>query len=197
VLRSIALKQSISFTVGFVPDLFIVKMLTKAFKIAKITGTQPDPASDDLPTNQNLLMIEGMSRDKIDRLNELGIDSAQYLASQNPFLIWLRLPYDLSLVVDWIAQAQLYRWAKEVRMKVMRGAGINNIFDFYEFLASDKIPEPLLGAMGISADALPKYRANLEEDPSFARLLAVRRTMKLAGYDISKTTCLSVNTPAT
>jgi hypothetical protein len=65
-------------------------------------------------------MIEGMSRDKIDRLSELGIDSAQYLACQNPFVLWPRLPYDLLLLIDWIGQAQLYRWAKEVRLRKMR-----------------------------------------------------------------------------
>jgi hypothetical protein len=172
----------LGFVVGFAPDLFIAVMARKAFQAVKIIGIQPDPSAEDLPTSQNLLMIEGMSRDKIDRLNELGIDSAQHLACQNPFLIWIRLPFDLSLVVEWIAQAQLYRWAKEVRIKSMRGVGINNIFDFYEFLASDNIPEPLLGAMGITAGAVANYRANLEEDPSFTRLQAVCRAMRLAGF---------------
>ena len=171
----------VGFIVGFAPDLFIVAMSRRAFQMIKIIGAQPDPSADDLPTNENLLMIEGMSRDKVDRLNELGIDSAQHLACQNPFLLWTRLPFDLGLIVDWIAQAQLYRWAKEARMKSMRAVGINTIFDFYGFLVTADIPPQVLEAMKIEVGAAASYRASLEQDPAFARLHAVRATLKLAG----------------
>jgi hypothetical protein len=101
----------------------------RPFQLIKIAGDQADPAASELPTNLNLLMIEGISRDKIDRLAELGIGSAQYLACQNPFILWPRLPYGLYLLVDWIGQAQLYRLAKEVRLRKMREISMNNIFD--------------------------------------------------------------------
>jgi hypothetical protein len=51
-------------------------------------------------------MLDDLTKEKVDRLNELGIDSAQVLACQNPFIIWPKLPYDLGLIVDWIAAAQ-------------------------------------------------------------------------------------------
>ncbi|MET2828898.1 hypothetical protein [Mesorhizobium shangrilense] len=172
-----------AFIVGFAPDLFISTMARRAFLFLKMLGNQPDPPEEAIPTNLNMLMIEGMSRDKIDRLSELGIDSAQYLACQNPFLIWPRLPYELMLIVDWIAQAQLYRWAKEERLVVMRRAGINNIIEFHAFLNAPDLPDGLLQTLSLERAALATYRESLETDPSFARLKAVQIVLKFSGID--------------
>ena len=98
----------IAFVIGLAPDLFILAMARKAFQAIKVFGHKGDPKRKTRPTALPLLMIDDLTKDKIDRLNELGIDSAQVLACQNPFLIWPRVPYDLGLVVDWIASAQLY-----------------------------------------------------------------------------------------
>jgi hypothetical protein len=164
----------IGFAIGFAPDLFILVMARRAFQLIKVLGNQPDPRASELPTNLNLLMVEGMTRDRIDRLQELGIDSAHSLACQNPFMLWPRLPYDLRLLVDWIGQAQLYRWAKEVRLKKMREVGLINIFDLYTVL-SDKEAAPLFcHSLDIDPIAITAYLNNLDQDPPFRRLREVR-----------------------
>ncbi|MDQ0319051.1 hypothetical protein QO002_001189 [Pararhizobium capsulatum DSM 1112] len=172
-----------AFIVGFAPDLFIATMARRAFQFLKMLGSQRDPSEESVPTNLNMLMLEGMSRDKIDRLSELGIDSAQYLACQNPFLLWPRLPYELTLIVDWIAQAQLYRWAKEDRLVAMRGIGINNIIEFHALLRAPDPPDSLLQTLRLERATLATYRESLETDPSFARLQAVQSVLKYSGIE--------------
>jgi hypothetical protein len=162
------------FVVGFAPDLFIVVIARRAFQLVKIAGDQPDPASSELPTNLSLLMIEGMTRDKIDRLAELGIDSAQYLACQNPFILWPRLPYDVRLLVDWIGQAQLYRVAKEPRLKKLREIGVNNVFDLHTALSDKDACTGVCRALDIDAASVTTHLSNLDQDPSFRRLREVR-----------------------
>ncbi len=164
----------IGFTSGIAPDLFIVAMSRKAFQLIKVIGYQPDPKKTLLPTSMNLFMIEGMTRDKIDRLNELGIDSAQTLAQRNPLLLWTRLPYDLSQLVDWMAQAQLYVWAKEEKTKALRDRSINNIFDLRECLRQSETHADLAKFLGVSESLVAAYGGNLDQAPSFTRLQEVR-----------------------
>lgn len=78
----------------------------RKFFVQKKPGAQDaasdkdDPSRSSMPTNLNLLMIDGLANEKIDRLAELEISDAQVLSCQNPFLLWVRLPYDLGLIVD-------------------------------------------------------------------------------------------------
>jgi hypothetical protein len=167
----------IGFVIGFAPDLFILVIARRAFQLIKIAGDQPDPAASELPTNLNLLMIEGMSRDKIDRLAELGIDSAQYLACQNPLILWPRLPYDLYLLVDWIGQAQLYRLAKEVRLRKMREIGVNNIFDLHTALSDKDAAASVCRDLDIDPASVAAQLSNLDQDPPFRRLREVRNAL--------------------
>jgi hypothetical protein len=167
----------IAFAIGFAPDLFIIAMLRRAFQVMKISGSQNDPEQTVLPTNMSLLMIEGLSREKIDRLTELGIDNAQVLASQNPLIIWPRLPYSLTLIVDWIAQAQLYRFTKENGTKALRAKGINNIYDLETALANDKCAQEIATTAGLSASAVAAHIAGLNADPSFRHLKEVREKL--------------------
>jgi hypothetical protein len=173
-LQNSQLLVLMGFVVGLAPDLFIRGIGRRAFQLIKVIGDQPDPAASELPSNLSLFMIEGMSRDKIDRLSELGIDSAQYLACQNPFVLWPRLPYDLLLLIDWIGQAQLYRWAKEVRLRKMREIGVNNIFDLHTALSDKDASGSVCRALDIDPASVATHISNLNQDPSFRRLREVR-----------------------
>lgn len=164
----------IAFAIGFVPDLFIGAMLSRAYQIVKVVGAQKGPEQDHLPTNMSLLMIEGISRDKVSRLAELGIDNAQILANQNPFIIWPRLPYSLTLIVNWIAQAQLYDFVKESGIKALRAKGINNICDLAIALKDATASHEIATIAGLNVTAIDAYIAGLEADPCFRHLKEVR-----------------------
>ena len=167
----------ISFAIGAAPAPFFAAFLHWAFTKLNITGDKEDPKSGMLPTNLNLLMIDGLANEKIDRLSELGITDAQVLSCQNPFTLWTRLPYDLALIVDWISQAQLYVCLRESAFNIARGQQIGDIHKFVAVL-SDKIAGPdLCKKLGLEPSYVTPLLASLNENPSFVRLREVTAAM--------------------
>ena len=167
----------IAFGIGFAPDLFVLAIIRRAFQALKIWGARGEPDEKNRPTSLPLLMIDDLSRDKIDRLNELGIDSAQVLARQNPFLLWPRLPFDLGLVVDWIGQAHLYALVRDEKLARLRNVFIRDSFDLYVRLGDDACRTAVCKVLGISDQDAKFLMRQLEEDPSFVRLKEVRAAL--------------------
>jgi hypothetical protein len=170
----------IGFGLGFAPDLFILAMTRKAFQTLKIWGSRDDPPDSLRPTGLSLLMIDDLSREKIDRLNELEIDSAHALARQNPFRLLLTLPYELSLLVDWIAQANLYVLVKDTGLKSLREIYIRDIFDLYIYLVDDQSRPDICAKLQFSDAAGQAMITQLDQDASYLRLLELRNAMKPA-----------------
>ena len=123
-------------------------------------------------------MIEGLSRNHADRLLELGIDNAEVLATQNPFLMLARTPYELALIVKWVGQAQLYLRAKEKGTKALRAAGINEISDLQIALRDDSAKGAVAAALGIPEASLGALAQAIEADPTYIRLADLRARLK-------------------
>jgi hypothetical protein len=170
----------VAFIVGFVPDLFIIATSRKVFQIIRIRGDQNDPDEQAIPTNVSLLMIQGMSREKADRLLELGIENAQVLANVNPFLLWARTPFDLLLIISWIGQAQLYIRVKEVGIKALRDLCINEISDLQVALKDKDAATSVAEALKIKESLLPALDRSIEADPSVSRFAELREKLRLA-----------------
>jgi hypothetical protein len=168
----------VGFAIGFAPDLFILAISRRAFQYMKIWGTRDEPAGLVRPTSMPLLMIDDMTREKIDRLSELGIDSAQMLARQNPFLLLPRLPYDLGLLVDWIGQAQLYVLVKDDKLKALREYYVRDIFDLHVRLESDEARTAVCKVLGLSEGDGKALLQQLNEDPSYLRLRQVKDALR-------------------
>ena len=130
-----------------------------------------------MPTNLNLLMIDGLANEKIDRLAELEISDAQGLSCQNPFMLWVRLPYDLGLIVDWIAQAQLYVCLREEGFRKARSLQIGDIHKFVSVLSNSKAAPDLCGELGLKPSYVAPLLASLNDNPCFVRLREVVRAM--------------------
>ena len=169
----------LGFIVGFTPDLFIVTMSRKVFQAIKVWGSRPDPKDETLPAALPLLVIDDLTKEKIDRLNELGIDSAQVLARQNPFLLLPRLPFELSLLNDWIAQAQLYVFVKEERLKALRAIYINDIVDLYVRLKNADSSAAVCDTLGRDAKEAGALLQQLEDNVDFTRLLELVQSLKV------------------
>ena len=169
----------VSFAIGAAPAPFFAALLRKAFKWAKILGDKGDPAENDLPTNLNLLMIDGIGRDKIDRLEELGVADAKSLSCQNPFTIWARLPYEFDLIVDWISQAQLYGILREDGFKQARTLQVTDIHRFVATLSDPKAAADFCVAQGMRPALGATTLVSLAEDPAYYRLREVRDAMRL------------------
>ncbi len=165
------------FVTGLAPDLMLTAVARKAFKMLDSFGSKADPAAETRPTSLPLLMLDDMTKDKADRLGELGIDSAQVLACQNPFIIWPKLPYDLGLIVDWIASAQLYALVKEVGLQKLRARAVSDIFDLHLRLHNADAAAAVCEAIGIDAKEAPALIQQLETDQSFCRLREVQAAL--------------------
>jgi hypothetical protein len=163
----------LGFVTGLAPDLMIVWLARKGFQQIKVWHGKVEPEGYR-PTSLPLLMIDDLTKEKIERLGELGIDSAQFLACQNPFLLWIRLPYDLGILTDWIAQAQLYAFVREEKLENLRKIYVNDIFDLYTRLCAKECSPVISGLMGVDEACAPVLAEQLKEDQSFSRLKEVR-----------------------
>jgi hypothetical protein len=168
----------LSFAVGFIPDLFITAIVRRASEFMKVLSEQPDPKRDVLPTNYSLLMIQGIDGDKVDRLSELYVTNAEMLACQNPFMLWLRLPYELLLLIDWISQAQLYRIMKEVKFSQLRDVGICGSLDFEKVVSDADAREAIAKKIGLEVKIVESLLDALRADPLFIRLAQVQDALR-------------------
>lgn len=125
-------------------------------------------------------MIEGMLDGKIARLMELDIDNAQRLACENAVLVWLRTSYNLETVVDWIAQAQLYRLLPADKVRALRAAGIRDIFGYTTAIADDPGVAAVQQIIAVTPDVIKKQRAAVADDPAYQRLSEVKDALKVA-----------------
>lgn len=167
----------ISFAIGALPAPFFSALLHLALNKLSITGDKEDPPRAALPTNLNLLMIDGLANEKIDRLSDLGVTDAQVLSCQNPFNLWSRLPYDLPLIVDWIAQAQLYVCVREEGLRTARALGVGDIHKFVSVLADEKASHDLCDAIGLRLSFVAPLLASLDQNPAYVRLKEVKAAM--------------------
>ena len=167
----------VSFAIGALPAPFFSALAHAAFKYFGITGDKVDPDKQSWPTNLNLLMIDGLANEKIDRLAELGISDAQVLSHQNPFTLWARLPFDLPLIVDWIAQAQLYVCVREEGLRKARALEVGDIHKFVAVLLDANAGPELCAALDLRPSFVAPLLASLNENPAYVRLKEVRTAM--------------------
>jgi len=123
-------------------------------------------------------MIQGLDRDKIDRLSELYVTNAAVLACQNPFILWLRLPYELLLLIDWISQAQLYRLMKEDKFVKLRGIGICGSLDFVLVASNPDACEAVAQHIDLPSKVVGALISALRADPTFIRLDEVQGALR-------------------
>ena len=100
------------------------------------------------------------------------------LAKQNPFLLLPRLPFDLGLLIDWIAQAQLYVLVKEAALTKLRDTYVHDIFDLYIRLKNDGSRHAVCESLGIEDAVGEVLVAQLESDAAFVRLQQTRDALR-------------------
>ncbi len=115
--------SAVAFLTGMFPER-ILQYLIKLFK----RYINPDPLNTEL---LSLYQIEGISMQHKERLEEIGIDNAQNLATASLTQLCIDTPYEARTLLDWIGQAKLLCYAKE-HIAAMRSTGIRTVFDFYK-----------------------------------------------------------------
>jgi hypothetical protein len=169
--------MAIALAIGAVPAPFFTAFIHWAFGKLNISGDKDDPGRENMPSNLNLLMIDGLANEKIDRLSELGISDAQVLSCQNPLILWVRLPYDLTLIVDWIAQAQLYVCLREEGFRKARALQIGDIHKFVSVFSNSAGASDLCGDLGLKPAYVAPLLASFNDSPCFVRLREVKEAM--------------------
>jgi hypothetical protein len=159
----------VGFIIGLQPDLWINALTTKISKRFGLLGRQKDPDDSNIPGNLSLLLIEGLTDEKRDRLEELDLDNCQAIGEHNPFLIWARTSYQLLHVVDWMAQAQLVMLVKDGGMQKLRANGIRDIFGLEAGLAGNSKAQ-IANILNIQASIADDMLTYLQACPSFKRL---------------------------
>jgi hypothetical protein len=168
----------LGFVIGWNPTLWIDEfMLRTADFLKQRIARQRRPDPGDMPQNMTLSMLQGMLDSESARLMELNIDNCQKLACENAILIWLRTPYNLDVIVDWIAQAQLFLLFEPNYLENLRRAGIRDVFAYYTILLNPAARAAAQAVAGVPPDIMEQHSAVLAQDPKFTKLGELRRAI--------------------
>lgn len=111
----------------------------------------------------SLYNIEGISLQHKERLEEIGVDNAQNLATASLTNLLIETPFNARMIIDWIGQAKLLCYAKE-NIGLLRQAGIRTVFDLYK---GNKSPQALIEiseAVGIETPLLQVIHGQIKDD---------------------------------
>lgn len=169
----------LGFVIGWKPTFWIDELYNKAKEFLKTKSLdQRPPSQANLPQNMTLTMIQGLVDGKIERLQELDIDNCQRLARENAIVIWARTPYNLGMIVDWIAQAQLCVLFEDDKLERLRQNGVRDIFAYLEAIAPDPTRAAIQGILQtVPAEVIKGHLEYIAKEPSFTRLMELRKTM--------------------
>lgn len=137
------------------------------------------------PTEQpNLHLVQGMTPETIERLEEEGIRSIQDLASSNPIKLFVRTNLEMTNIIELVDQALLISYVGD-RIGVLRPLGFRGAIEFSDVatVATSQDPKEqargeglvqlAVDALGLTADGVRNLAENVNDDPRTALLLAL------------------------
>ena len=168
----------IGFVIGWKPTFWIDELYDKAREALRSKGLdQRKPSPENLPQNMALEMIQGMIDGKIDRLKELDVDNCQRLARENAVILWLRTPYCLEMIIDWIGQAQLCVLFEDDKIEALRRTGVRDIFGYLETIAPPATRAIIQGILQMPIEVIEGHLQYIAKEPSFTRLQQLRKAI--------------------
>jgi hypothetical protein len=172
----------VGFVIGWKPSFWIDELYDKAREFLRSKGLdQRPPDRANLPQDMSLQMIQGMVDGKIDRLKELDIDNCQRLARENAIILWLRTPYNLEMIVDWVAQAQLCVLLEDDKVEALRKVGVRDIFGYLEAIAPPASRTAIqLILQTVPIEVLAGHLEYISKEPAFTRLQELRKAITAA-----------------
>ncbi len=177
----------LGFVIGVNPYLWLDWAGQLIYERLRIVGRKRQQAApEDMPQEMSLAMIQGLTDDKIARLNELDIDNCLKLARENALIIWVRTPYNLEIILDWISQAQLCILWAPAKIQSLRKNGIRDIFAYKDALG-DKHKgnseeeksafNEVQQIVGAPEGILALHASLLDDDPAFEELRELRAAL--------------------
>lgn len=114
-------------------------------------------------TSLSLYNIEGISIYHKERLEEIGIDNAQNLATASLTQMIAETPFDARQLLDWIGQAKLICYVKDDIHK-LRAIGIRSVFDLLRGDKSTLALRELSDTVGIETPILEVVHGQVVAD---------------------------------
>ncbi len=154
----IALKSSLA-AIALLAGMFPERILNYLIKRYK------EFVAGDSVTERSLSLynIEGISIYHKERLEEIGIDNAQNLATASLTQLIAETPFDARQLLDWIGQAKLVCYVKD-DIDRLRAVGIRSVFDLMKGDKTKEALRELADAVGLETPVLEIVHGQVMDD---------------------------------
>jgi hypothetical protein len=125
----------ISFGIGFLPYSQIVRQIRfrTQRRLSGATAGAPDGGKSNFGQS-DLIEIDGIELDEIDRLHEENIMNIQQLAFSNPLEVHFSTAYPLKTIIDWTDQALLRLFVDKAQFAALKPVGIRGAIEMAQVL---------------------------------------------------------------
>ena len=134
----------------------------------------------------SLYNIEGISIYHKERLEEIGIDNAQNLATASLTQLIAETPFDARQLLDWIGQAKLVCYVKD-DIDRLRAIGIRSVFDLMKGDKNPKALRELSDAIGLETPILEIVHGQVIDDEGIKALFHFHKKKDSPTRDIIAT----------
>ena len=117
----------------------------------------------------SLYNIEGISIYHKERLEEIGIDNAQNLATASLTQLTAETPYDARQLLDWIGQAKLVCYVKD-DIHRLRAIGIRSVFDLLKGNKNRIVLREIADSVGLDTPILEVVHGQIKDDQGILAL---------------------------
>ena len=155
---SVTAKSSLA-AISFLTGMFPERVLNYLVKLFQKFVNPNNLISDHL----SLYRIQGISLQHKERLEEIGIDNAQNLASSSLTKLLIETPFKSRLLLDWIGQAKLLCYTNEETDK-LRSVGIRSVFDLLDPTKKPPFLEKVAEELKISPILLQNIHNQVKAD---------------------------------
>ena len=167
-------ETSSSDLISLKPSLIAISLLAGMFPqrfLNYLIGRYQDFVSSDSVTDKSLSLynIEGISIYHKERLEEIGIDNAQNLATSSLTQLIAETPYDARQLLDWIGQAKLVCYVKD-DIHRLRAIGIRSVFDLLKGNKSRVMLREIADAVGLDTPILEVVHNQIKDDEGILAL---------------------------
>ncbi|MEM1319175.1 MAG: hypothetical protein AAGG75_02905 [Bacteroidota bacterium] len=210
ILLASAVALVLSFVIGEEGSSNIIKFKSSLAAIAFLTGMFPERVlsylitvyqkfvnPDEMNTKQlSLERLEGISMQHKERLEEIGIDNAQNLATSSLTQLCVETPFEARMLLDWIGQAKLLCYFKDDIEKI-RGVGIRSVFDFFLAPKTAQQLQALAQAAGVSKELLQNVYQEVINDRGIQALYGFLSGVNTPNEEVDNqaTTATTANQP--
>ena len=197
IVLAVVIALVTSFLMGAESSTNFINLRSSLPAIALLTGMFPERVLQYLITTfkryvgeydlnakeLSLYNIEGMSMQHKERLEEIGIDNAQNLATASLTQLLIETPYEARQLLDWIGQAKLLCYAKN-DIEKLRSVGIRSIFDLKKGQKSREALMEISESVALHTPLLQVIHNQIQHDEGVNALFKFQQRLDSPAFDV-------------